>query len=56
MNSGVWLSILLVALAAILPISSLIQRRIPLRTAFAMALVWVAIFLIAMLVIGWLTS
>ncbi len=56
MNSGVWLSILLVALAAILPVSSLIRRRIPLHTVFAMALVWVAIFLIAMLVIGWLTS
>lgn len=54
MNSGLWLSILFVALALILPVSALLQRRIALSSVAAMVLVWGAIFIVVTLAIGFL--
>lgn len=56
MTSYTWLSIVLVMLALILPVSSLMRRNLPLRSWLTTALAWVAIFAVAILVIGWLTS
>ena len=52
MSGNAWISILLVALALVLPISALLQRRLALSKVAGMALIWIGIFLVCTLVIS----
>jgi hypothetical protein len=44
MNGSAWLSLLLGALALILPIAALRDRRLPHRKLFRLGIIWLVIF------------
>lgn len=50
--NNIWLSLIFVALVLILPMQSLIARRVPFSKLVVMALIWGAIFIVAMLLLG----
>jgi len=54
MSSNQWLSILLVALALLLPMSALLQRRIGVAKIAAMAFGWGVLFVAATLLFQFL--
>ncbi|GAD50975.1 hypothetical protein NT2_13_00620 [Caenibius tardaugens NBRC 16725] len=50
--SNMWLSLVFVALALILPMRSLMVRRVPFSKWAVMALIWGAIFIATIFLIG----
>lgn len=53
MSGGQWALVSFLALALVLPVMALRDRRLPLRHGWKMAAIWVALFTLVAIVFGW---